>query len=59
MKVLCCSLIIVILVWEKKHENGLYSHGYDYTGLSLLSVESQIEHFSHVKIFKKVEAAVL
>jgi len=34
---------MVILI--KQHENGLYSNGDHYTGLSPLSVEFQIEDF--------------
>ena len=31
---------------RKQYENGLYNNGDDYTGLSLLSVESQIADFT-------------
>jgi len=59
MKVLCCSLTMVILIGEKQYENELYSNGYDYTELSLVSVESQIEGFigeeeaCHIESLKK------
>ena len=44
---------------RKQYDNGLYSVEDDYTGLSLVSVESQIEGFIgveevyHIEILKK------
>ena len=36
---------MVILIGEKQYENELYSNGYDYTELSLVSLEYQIEGY--------------